>query len=35
MQTLSEQGVLRWLAALTQGEQASCAVIGIDLPNEP
>ena len=32
---LSTQGVLRWLAALTQGEQASPAKIGVVLPSGP
>ena len=35
MHTLFWQGVLRWLAALTQGEQANWAVMGIEFPKEP
>ena len=35
MHTLSWQGVLRWLAALTQGEQARFAVMAMELPTEP
>ena len=33
--TLSWQGVLRWLAALTQGEHARFAVMAMELPTEP
>ena len=35
MQTLLEQGVLRWFAAETHGEQARPAKIGIDFPSDP
>jgi len=35
IQRLFVQGVLRWFAAETQGEQARPAKIGIDFPRDP